>query len=99
MTRSTDGEYIDLRWDDAPEWEVVRGHVTDAVFNEAVIGHHGGVEYGPERAGAPRWVWARWALDGCDEWGNAKRGLRLCSKPGRGCFAVTVCNVRVWRTP
>lgn len=90
------GEYIPLSWGyDNPDYEVVRGHVTDAEFNEAVIGYHGGAEYTPERDGAPIWMWARWGYNGGDEWGNPKRAIYLSTRrPKSGSFPVTVCYLR-----
>lgn len=77
------GEYIPLSWGyDNPDYE-------------AVIGYHGGAEYGPERDGAPIWMWARWGYNGGDEWGNPKRAIYLSTRrPKSGSFPVTVCYLR-----
>lgn len=90
------GEYIPLRWEGDPDYEVVRGHVKDWEFALAVGGYYG--EYGrvPE-VSVPVHRWARWSFNGCDEYGNPSRVLRIHGEPGRGRFSVTVADVTGWR--
>lgn len=90
------GEYIPLSWGyHDPDYDVVRGHVTDADFTAAVEAYYGERPNAPERDGTPSHMWARWGFNGGDEWGNPTRAIFLSTRrPKSGSFPVTVCYLR-----
>lgn len=92
---TTPGDYIPLHWEEDPDYEVVRGHVDDETFLLAVGAGNGNYGRLPQLA-KPERRWARWSFDGCDEFGNQRRKLRVHNAPGRGRFPVTVADVTGW---
>jgi hypothetical protein len=86
MAGDRDGEYIYLIYDDGdPDYEVVRGHVSDDVARAAVQR-----ETGWPRDGDPHRIvqgWARWTPAPQDGLGDLT--FHHVPAPGPGAFAVT----------
>lgn len=83
------GEYIELRWDDYPQFYVIRGHVPFAEAMNTLVASVGAIEI----AGQPVHGYCRWQFNGQDEWGNRRRELWE-SGPGRGAFKCTVFRTK-----
>lgn len=84
--KNRDGEYIELWWEEEPEWEIVHGHVTDAAALESIR------KWCPREDGSGRVFVHLWAAN--LQTGYAKaNGLTsqtfLYDKPGRGRYKVT----------
>jgi hypothetical protein len=90
------GEYIELSWEDEPQFYVVKGWVS---IGSAIDSIHPFSGTNPDgMADHTRHSWCRWQMAGQDEWGNRKRELHHVPEGGRGCFRCTV-YVPAWCRP